>query len=447
MLNTIKTLSINHLKNKTIFNEIFSEKLFSELILKHDTGLRSRVFNAETMLWCFLNQSLNYDHSCKSVVSNLISHRLSKGLKSISASTGAYCQARKKFSLDLLKELCRSISKKLEANVEKSLWEDHDIKLVDGSELRLPVTNENLKVFPKTKDSDGLLKCRLLGIFSFETGAILDLELSAYWGKGTGEISMFRKTIKSFGKRDLLVMDRMFSSIREFRSILQRQANFLVRERTKKKRKLITIKKLSKNDRIVRCPEQKGLEDLILREVKYKYKRDGFRTKEIVLLTSLLDHKKYCYLQLCNLYGERWNVEVDFRNIKSCLGLSVLRSKSPEMVEKEIWIYLFGHNYMRTVMADVAHVKSLRCREVSFKECLQMINGFQMLRAIDNMKEDYLRMIEAFVIKVKNRPGRLEPRALRNNPQKFRLLKVSREEGRKINWIRSGKKKSVSIAA
>ena len=75
---------------------------------------------------------------------------------------------------------------------------------------------------------------------------------------------------------------------------------------------------------------------------------------------------------LAVLYLQRWHVELDLRNIKTTLGMDILSCKTPEMVEKEMWVYFLAYNLIRLVMAEAALQADLLPRQLSFKHSLQI---------------------------------------------------------------------------
>ena len=104
--------------------------------------------------------------------------------------------------------------------------------------------------------------------------------------------------------------------------------------------------------------------------------------------------------------------------------MDVLRCKSPEMVEKEIWMHLLAYNLIRGVMAQAAEAHDKRPRQLSFKGTLQTITAFQeaMRRAAPADREHLLQaMLRAIAHRVGDRFGRVEPRANKRRPKAQRL--------------------------
>ena len=98
-------------------------------------------------------------------------------------------------------------------------------------------------------------------------------------------------------------------------------------------------------------------------EVHFPIRQQGFRTKEIIVVTTLLDAKTYTKAQLAKLYQLRWEVEVDLLIVKTTLGMDELRGKTPQMVRKEIYVHLIAYNLLRTLMweAGIAPWVYLHC--------------------------------------------------------------------------------------
>ena len=134
---------------------------------------------------------------------------------------------------------------------------------------------------------------------------------------------------------------------------------------------------------------------------------------KLVLVTTMLDATEYMKEELADLFLQRWNMELDLRSIKDVLQMDVLRCKSPEMVEKEIWVHLLAYNLIRGVMAQAAKAHDKQPRQLSFKGTLQTMTAFQdaLRRATPAARERLVEaMLEAIAQhEVADRPGRFEP--------------------------------------
>jgi hypothetical protein len=150
-----------------------------------------------------------------------------------------------------------------------------------------------------------------------------------------------------------------------------------------------------------------------------------------VLVTTLGDHRNVSKRELAKLYEQRWNVELDFRNIKTTLGLEVLSCKTPQMSEKELWVYLLAYNLIRLLMAQAALHAGVHPRQLSFKHTVQVWTAWLLLGlvgAVTARNDILFRTIAQ--LRVRKRPRRLEPRARKRRPKPYQWLKVSREKAR-----------------
>ena len=97
--------------------------------------------------------------------------------------------------------------------------------------------------------------------------------------------------------------------------------------------------------------------------------------KNITLVTTLIDKETHPKRALLQLYRDRWNIEVDLRVIKCVMQMDVLRCKTPQMVQKEIWMHILAYNLVRAIMMQAARVYGLLPRQISFKATLQTMHS------------------------------------------------------------------------
>ncbi len=172
-----------------------------------------------------------------------------------------------------------------------------------------------------------------------------------------------------------------------------------------------------------------------IRELRFKVQKPGFRVNELVLVTTMLDAEEYTKEELADLFLQRWNIELDLRSIKDVLQMDVLRCKTPEMVEKEIWMLLVDYNLIRGVAAKAAEAHDKQPRLISFKGTLQTMTAFQeALRWATPPDLEHLvaAMFQAIAHHaVGDRPGRVEPRANKRRPKAQRFLMEPRKQARK----------------
>ena len=116
---------------------------------------------------------------------------------------------------------------------------------------------------------------------------------------------------------------------------------------------------------------------LLMRELRVRVEKRGFRTKDIVVVTTLLDAEAYPRDELAALYRDRWNAELDIRSIKQTLRMDVLRCKTPDLVRKEIWAHLLVYNLIRGAMAEAARRHKVMPRRLSLQRARQTFQAFR----------------------------------------------------------------------
>jgi len=150
-----------------------------------------------------------------------------------------------------------------------------------------------------------------------------------------------------------------------------------------------------------------------------------------VLTTTLVCPKTVPKAELKALYRRRWHVELDIRNIKTILGMETLSCKTPPMGEKEMWVYFLAYNLIRLIMLQSALLADVLPRTLSFKHTLQLwlAGGNELNRESDDEKTTaFLALVAAKT--VGNRPGRIEPRAVKRRPKSYPLLMQTRAAAR-----------------
>jgi len=189
---------------------------------------------------------------------------------------------------------------------------------------------------------------------------------------------------------------------------------------------------------------------LLLRQTKITVSEPGFRTRTIYLVTTLLDPEQYPAQDLADLYFRRWDVELFFRDIKTVMGMDILRCKTPAMIRKELLMYFIAYNCIRRIMYEAAEEAGVPVRLVSFKTTLQTLRSWEpnLNQARLSKRERFrlLSMLYASITQnpIRQRPGRSEPRAVKRRRRNYHLLTKPRAEmyvpsHRNRNWLNKGK--------
>jgi hypothetical protein len=164
----------------------------------------------------------------------------------------------------------------------------------------------------------------------------------------------------------------------------------------------------------------------------------GFRSKSVVIVTTLLDAKAITKNDLGKLYRARWNAELDLRSLKQTMQMDVLRCKTPELVRKEIWTHILAYNLIRTIIAQAASKHSIDPRSVSFKGAIQTLEAFQPVIALQGQHDSafrinlYHQILDALAShRVADRPDRYEPRRKKRRPKPYDRLMKPRQEAKR----------------
>ena len=174
-------------------------------------------------------------------------------------------------------------------------------------------------------------------------------------------------------------------------------------------------------------------EFLLVRETLIHIEQPGFRTKTIIVVTTMLDAESTTKEDLASLYRARWNNEVDFRSIKSTMQMDDLRCRTPELVRKEVWTHVLAYNLIRTIMAQAAAKHERAPRSISFKGTIQTLEAFQPLVAIQGHRRSairdqlYQQLLDIVAThRVADRPNRFEPRLRKRRPKHYAFLRKPR---------------------
>ena len=333
---------------------------------------------------------------------------------------------------DLPEEALHTLVRDTGRQVEKEspatwLWHGRKVRVVDGSTITMPDTAENQAVYPQQKTQKpgcGFPIARILVIFSLSVGTVLDATIGKYQGKQTGENSLFRKLYDALDEGDIILADRYFSGWSDIALPLGAASTSSSASINTVATDFRTGQRLGKDDHLIfwtrpQRPKWMSAEqyatlpdELTLREVRIRVLQKGFRTKLLVVVTTLLDAEQYPPEEIALLYRRRWQAELHLRSLKIVLQMDHLRCKKPERVRNEFFTHLLGYNLIRGVMASAAFQSGKLPWEISFKGTLQTLDQFLpiLLSRVSNEGwcEALLTAVATHI--VGNRPDRFEPR-------------------------------------
>jgi hypothetical protein len=434
------------------FTDVLSEDLIAQTLTAVGVFWNDRIYTPLVTLWVFLGQVLSADHSCRAAVARLIAHRVSRREKPCSAQTGAYCQARERLPEKFFGDVACSVGRALDAKADQRwLWKGRRVYLFDGTTVTMPDTPENQEEYPQVynqKPGLGFPIARVGAIISLACGAVLNLGVCRYAGKGQGEVSLLRQLWDILRPGEILLTDCLLANWTNILLLQERGVELVSRlNKAHRTADFRRGKRLGNHDHIVRWRKPTSIRSLdrqsynalpafiTIRETKIRVRQPGFRTNSIVVVTTLLDPQQTSKEDLATLYRARWNNELDLRSIKSTMQMRDLRCKTPALVRKEIWTHVLAYNLIRTIMAQAAAKHDILPRSISFKGSMQTLEAFQSLIELRTAPDAaqrlrvYQDLLDAIAThRVADRPDRYEPRMKKRRRNHYDWLNKPRAE-------------------
>jgi hypothetical protein len=401
------------------------------------TSWRDRILTPVTTIQLFLLQILHGNTACSHL----------PHLSGLRFSASAYCQARSKLPLDffglLLTRLCTSAQSRIS---DDGRWHGHRTFLVDGSGCSMPDTPALQDAFGQSTEQRpgcGFPMAHLLGLFHAGTGVLLKLVVAPLL---THDLAHVQAVHPSLHAGDVLVADRGLCSSAHLALLVQAGVHAVLRVGARQivdftpGRAFVTpsvrrtpavkgiprsrwLKALGVHDQLVAwlkpktCPSWLTRETLAalpetleLREVRYRIGTPGFRTRQITLVTTLLDAEIYRVADLAELYRQRWQVETALAHLKTTMQRDVLHCKTVPGVLKELTVFAIVYNLVRLVMCQSATLQQIGVERISFLDALRWLGA-----------PSTGMPLEALVVNPA-RPYRVEPRAKKRRPKPFPLM-------------------------
>ena len=399
----------------------------------------------------FLSQVLAADHACREVVRKFLAWLALEQKQTASPKTGAYCKARARLRLRDLQLVHRQVVDAVPDGHEHGTWCGRRVRVFDGSSVSMPDTAPNQARYPqphRQKPGCGFPVMRIVACFSLASGLILDVAKDAL---KVSERTLFRQLWHWLEPDDVALTDCGFCSFADFYLLKQRGVDPVMRNHQRRSVGLRLVKTLDKGDRLIEWfkgkvrpqwlspDEWRALPDtLLVRELTFTFDIRGFRSKTLVVATTLLDPVQFPKQAFADLYRRRWMAELFFRDIKTTMGMDVLRCKTPDMVEKELAMFVIAHNLVRALMLAAAKARNIDPSRLSFKGTVATIRQWAPLMAAAHLAPsrgaDMFRALLDAIARdpVPFRPDRTEPRARKRRPKNYQLLTKPRHEFQEI---------------
>jgi hypothetical protein len=368
-----------------------------------------------------------------------------------SSDPSAYCQARQRLPLAVLRQGVRTVGQRLRQQVgDLYTWCGRRVWLVDGSSCSMPDTPALQKAFGQPAGPApgcGFPMVRLVALFCWATGAVGDVALGPW---RFSELRLWRRLWHLLSPGEVVVGDCFYCSFAHLVGLRQRGVEGVFRLHQRRPADFRCGERLGKNDRLVtwRRPKfqarprgmtlrqwQRLPEELTVRLIRVSVAIAGFRSRVIIVATTLLDPVAYPAAQIAALYRDRWTVELRLREIKITLGMDVLRGQSPDIVRKEIYMHLLAYNLLRTLMWQAAVTRGRDLHRLSFAGTVDRLNALLPYLWLYQGTPHALRLYQLLLHWIAHdplphRPNRIEPRAKKRRPKPYPWMQQPRHEMR-----------------
>lgn len=326
-----------------------------------------------------------------------------------------------------------------------SLLEGRPVKVADGSALTLPDTPPNRAAYPPIQSPEpNFPMLRVVVLFSLLSGAIVSVAIGDL---RAAELPMLYSMFSQLAPKDILLGDRGFGDyvLLALLQHLRREVDFIGRANRRvdgRHRR----KRLGRNDWLVVwkignkpspwLPARLWLalpKELTVRIVRGSCYVKGFRVRQVTLVTTLLDAQRYPVREILLAYLRRWRLEMCLDALKTTLDMEMLRSRTPAMLQKELYARLIDHNLVRCVMAQAATEHHVPLERLSFKGSLDALRQFTQAMSQARTKKKRIELWASLLQtlaadQVPKRPGRHEPRAVKRKKNKYPRLDAPRRQ-------------------
>jgi hypothetical protein len=395
---------------------------------------RERIYSPWVTFIAFLGQVLSRGSACREAVRRVQAWRVAGRCAAPDESTSAYCQARARLPLAMLRAAHERLGGWIERHAQQGWrWCDRPVKVLDGCGISMPDTAENRARWPYAggqKAGCGFPTAQMVGLFCLATGRLVRFALA---GWKAHEIPLARQLIGWMEPGEIVLTDRGFCGWGLIALLQRKGVDVVMRahQARKLKGRRMSWAKPQRPETWTKSLWRELPAALCVRIVRFCVAVPGFRTQEVVLVTTLLDAAAYPDQALAALYRRRWAVELCFRDIKTTLGLDVLRCLTPALVEKEIWLQAIAYNLVRALLLEAAWTHGVELARLSFKGTVDTLRQWAplfapALSASQRARDALLRIIAADPVPL--RPNRTEPRARKRRPKSYQMLTRPRHE-------------------
>ena len=372
-------------------------------------------------------------------------------LSGICCSLGSYCEARMRLPLAGVAAMVEQLSCDAARCSEPAAgWLGRRVLMTDATSATTADEPPLQKIWPQPsgqKKGCGFPMVKVLALMDLATGMILQMTMMALNVHEMSELGGLHGVLRA---GDVLLGDRAFCSFGHLAllarlsvdAVFRMSANQIVdftpgrpaREKTRKKKTYRGsrpgshyVRKLGEQDHLVDWirPDKRSVwmslavfaglpQTLRVRELRYRIIAKGMRTREVTLVTTLLDPMRYPKREIARLYQLRWEIETNFRHLKTTMKMEHLKCQSPQGVMKELMVFALVYNLIRGVMVLAAARQAIAdANRISFIDAARWLASVLAAPPRQEMPE---------LIVNPQRPGRYHPRVKKRRMNGFSLM-------------------------
>lgn len=432
---------------KNYFTTYVPNSMILEACQDVDHEWRERQLGPVVTTYLFLQQIAHGNTACTHL----------RHLSGMSVNPSAYCQARSRLPLEFFDRLQARVTEAVRARLPRAgcrRWLGHRPFFLDGSSFSMSDTPELQKHFGQPVGQApgcGFPTAHLMALFDHPTGMLRQtMALPLH----TSDMAQAAALHPELRRGDVLVGDRGFSSYahlalcqrRKIHGLFRAHQKQIISFRVKRPHQPLQgataeqkglpssrwLKRLGYQDQLVEYykPLRKPVwmteeqwkqmpPSIIVRELRYRIHIKGVRTRQVTLVTTLLDADRYPAKELARLYGLRWRLEVNLKHLKQTMKMDVLHCTTVAGVLKELAMFAIVYNLVRRVMVVAAQRQGVAPDRISFIDAWRWLQEAEPTTALPDLVEN------------PERPGRCEPRVRKRRPKNYPVMKKPRAELRK----------------
>lgn len=301
--------------------------------------LRKRRLPLEMMLWCVISMAFFRRMSAWDVVSRM--NIMLPGQRPLVAPS-AVVQARQRLGSEAVRQVFELTQKSWHAAADHPTWAGLRLLGVDGVVWRTPDTPENRARYDSASNQhgdSGFPQVRMICQMELTSHLLIG---SAFDGYRSNEMKLAEQLIDTTPDHSLTLFDRGFYSLgllhqwqqtgveRHWLMPLRKGAQYQVVQRLGRQDAIVTLSTSPQARK-----QWPGLPESLTARLLSKTVKGKVRQ----ILTSMVDPLRFPPDEIVDLYSQRWEIELGFREMKQTLLNSsyTLRSKTPAMIEQELW--------------------------------------------------------------------------------------------------------------